>query len=743
MECIACHKVIDDEAVFCPSCGNRQPGTAEPAEFGYAAFISYRHRSPDRDVAAQLHRTIETYRLPSSVAGTSGSRTVGKVFRDEEELSATAHLPNAIREAIRTSRALVVVCSPTTKDSAWIAQEIDLFASYHGRERIFAALAEGSSAESIPPQLRAIPISNDTGTVTHTVAEPLAADLREGSLSRKRAETLKLIAALVECPFDELARRNRTRKAKRCAAIAAIALCVIAAIAVFALQSAHDRESALIAESEQLAVQSREELAHGNRYQAIESALAALPESSTDTSRPVSQSALDALAEALGVSDGETNVKASPWNIGYSIDAETGVSVIGETCMTHKTQVTPERIGTVDVNEEGGYFTVLDDAGGITSYSLPTGKTLAHMDVTDIAKDQPTLTTVECADAFIFMGTAGEKGSLTCFDAQTGARVWERLDLPVATMSLSFDQDTLDVAALDASGMLLTASLDASTGKTLASNVVSTATPPALSHGIKCAMGAVKAELFVAVDGGLVKAETDGGTPIQVSLAYPEIASLACFGDILVAASVESYDDADLELAYCIEAFDGNLERLWEHRGAIASEMLVNGDFTSLILGWPTVRGLAPGMPDDEKCIIATMGPSILALSAKTGDVQFSQSFANTVVAAYPLAFNEEPWVFALCCDGMATLHNLDCKLGNTAGDEYRFGFGEDIRWGAFANDGKQLVALAASAQSDKRFVTRWTAVNDTANDGGTSNPDREYDLDELVALAREVLANR
>ncbi|MBO4364926.1 MAG: zinc-ribbon domain-containing protein, partial [Eggerthellaceae bacterium] len=43
MKCHVCNSVISDGAVFCPSCGMQQPGTTEPQDYQYAAFISYRH----------------------------------------------------------------------------------------------------------------------------------------------------------------------------------------------------------------------------------------------------------------------------------------------------------------------------------------------------------------------------------------------------------------------------------------------------------------------------------------------------------------------------------------------------------------------------------------------------------------------------------------------------------------------------------------------------------------------------
>ena len=50
----------------------------------YAAFISYRHGGIDEQVAIQIHKEIERYRLPKKIAREKGIKTLGKLFRDAE-----------------------------------------------------------------------------------------------------------------------------------------------------------------------------------------------------------------------------------------------------------------------------------------------------------------------------------------------------------------------------------------------------------------------------------------------------------------------------------------------------------------------------------------------------------------------------------------------------------------------------------------------------------------------------------
>jgi len=95
--------------------------TAAEGEFRYEAFISYRHVEPDRTWAKWLHTALETYRVPAKLAADRGlPRRIGRVFRDEEELPASADLNAEIESALKDSRFLVVICSPRTPESEWV-----------------------------------------------------------------------------------------------------------------------------------------------------------------------------------------------------------------------------------------------------------------------------------------------------------------------------------------------------------------------------------------------------------------------------------------------------------------------------------------------------------------------------------------------------------------------------------------------------------------------------------------------
>src|SRR5690349_10126557 len=90
--------------------------------YKYWAFISYSHG--DAKWGDWLHSALETYRLPSRLirqAKPEGAvpRRIFPVFRDREELASSSSLGEEIENALRASRALIVICSPRAAASRW------------------------------------------------------------------------------------------------------------------------------------------------------------------------------------------------------------------------------------------------------------------------------------------------------------------------------------------------------------------------------------------------------------------------------------------------------------------------------------------------------------------------------------------------------------------------------------------------------------------------------------------------
>ncbi len=191
--------------------------------FRYRAFVSYSHA--DMRVGRRVQRALESFRVPSGIeaAGLTKTRTMGRIFRDEDDLGAADTLTGAIRQAIGESENLIVVCSPRSAASKWVNQEIELFRSLHGSERIYALIIDGSPNAPDPAQ-RCFPsaLANKGGK------EPLAPNLRQDGLARVAA---RLAAGMLKLPFDDLWRRAQRAARQQTRRRIAVQAGVFAAVA--------------------------------------------------------------------------------------------------------------------------------------------------------------------------------------------------------------------------------------------------------------------------------------------------------------------------------------------------------------------------------------------------------------------------------------------------------------------------------------------------------------------------------
>lgn len=203
-----------------------EPGVAG----GYVAFISYSHK--DAAIGRWLHRKLEGYRLPRRLVGTEGEdgkvpARLTPIFRDRDELPAAGDLSARVRSALAVTRDLIVICSPHSAASPWVAREIATFRELHPDRPIFTAIVEGEPDQCFPAALRADGV------------EPLAADLRKEGDGR-RLGLLKLVAGLSGVGLDQLVQRDAQRRIRRVTwvtAAAVAAMLVMALLTAFALNA--------------------------------------------------------------------------------------------------------------------------------------------------------------------------------------------------------------------------------------------------------------------------------------------------------------------------------------------------------------------------------------------------------------------------------------------------------------------------------------------------------------------------
>lgn len=213
----------------------------------FAAFLSYSHA--DSEFGEWLHKTLEAYRTPSALVGRAGpagtvGKRIGKVFRDRADLSVAHDLGSEIRSALARADALIVLCSPRSAASPYVAEEIRLFKQMGKGQRIFAAIVDGephaagkpgrSAAEECFPRALVNRLAADGSVSNEPEAnEPVAADFRDGKDGRENG-SLKVIAGLIGAPLDDLVQRHRQAERRR----RLIANGIAAAMGVLALGAA-------------------------------------------------------------------------------------------------------------------------------------------------------------------------------------------------------------------------------------------------------------------------------------------------------------------------------------------------------------------------------------------------------------------------------------------------------------------------------------------------------------------------
>jgi len=325
-------------------------------------------------------------------------------------------------------------------------------------------------------------------------------------------------------------------------------------------------------------------------------------------------------------------------------------------------------------------------------------------------------------------------GALCCFNPLDGTSLWSYENISVAGLFRTGNDDYFGVAAFGSDGSCSVGIVETETGSLVASQSLSDDTLPELGKGLQCAHGPRPGEVFFAIGDALVRVNVSDGSTSKAKLAYPEVASLACCGDLLVACTVEEYDGAELELHYAVEAFDSNLEKRWEHAAALSSEMVEGDGVETLVMGWPVVREgtLSNG------AIVLRAGRQVLALDAHTGEIAYEHGFASTVLDVFPMtnAAGSERLLIANV-DGTVVMENPESPTRNYDGDDFRLKLESQLRWARLATTTDGYVLLAASATQHDRLISYRT---DFTNG---SLPDHDLTLDELIALADEQLSNR
>lgn len=630
-----------------------QDASSHTRSLGYAAFISYRHLPRDAEVACEVQRALEGYRLPRHIARKStlpgvnadapceqrrkafrGGAKLGKCFRDEDELAASHSLPESIEQALAASESLVVICSPETQNSTWVRREIETFEKLHGRERIVCVLAAGSPEESIPPLLKTRMMPDADGIMREMPAEPLAADLRPEAKAKRRIEMLRIIAAVAGCNFDDLRQRERARKRKRVTVASVAAAIAITAASVFAFQLHQAHNAALIAESKSLAAEALGQYAHGEHLEAIETALRALPSSESDTSRPLVPEAQEALEKVLALDPDPEQ----PWTPLYLFEAE------GE-------------IVDVAYSQEGNWTAVLDATGTVSLYSAADGSLLstATPDIF-VSKDNAIPTKdwfIEAAPSTgLVMGNRTGAGGVMYADLTTGEALWQMSDvypLTAASPKSAANHTSFGLLAFGSHSIAATL-IDGLSGQLLAGAELDLDQFPRSANFDTFCIQENPDRAYYALDESIVTFNLNDNSCRQDVISDVMIQSVRSKDDIVAFTAADTADNSEDSSSHpftigAARNTDDGFETLWTHEDTFA---LTVGAQMDTPLPFRTLPQIIDILHCEDDLVIAIAGKKLYVFDLETGEEIFQQELSASIIAAQPCFIQENRYAISL-----------------------------------------------------------------------------------------------
>ena len=129
----------------------------------YSAFISYSHEA-DSTIAAALQSALHRFAKPWY------KLRALHIFRDQTNLAVNPALWSSIREALDQSSFFILLASPESAGSPWVAKEAEYWAARNGTSHILIVLTGGalawdqSAAAFTSQSTNALPLATFTAT---------------------------------------------------------------------------------------------------------------------------------------------------------------------------------------------------------------------------------------------------------------------------------------------------------------------------------------------------------------------------------------------------------------------------------------------------------------------------------------------------------------------------------------------------------------------------------------------------
>ena len=175
--------------------------------YKYFAFISY--NSKDTEWGKKLQQKLEHYRMPATLCSEHGwVRTpIKPVFFAPTDIQ-PGGLTEELQDRLRTSKNLIVICSPSSAKSEWVGKEIEFFHQLGRTKQIHFFIVNGVPHSGNPNTDCFNPIVDTLG-----LPEILGANIHEKIyrwpwMNKERAY-VQLISKLLDVEFDAIWQRHK------------------------------------------------------------------------------------------------------------------------------------------------------------------------------------------------------------------------------------------------------------------------------------------------------------------------------------------------------------------------------------------------------------------------------------------------------------------------------------------------------------------------------------------------------
>lgn len=622
---------------------NEKPGV------NYDAFISYRHVMPDQYAAEKLHHLLETFTVPKAIRRNTGISKINRVFRDKEELPIASDLASNIRAALENSNFLIVICSPKTPESYWVQREIETFISLHGRSHVLAILADGEPEQSFPAILRfeEIEITDESGNkkITSTPVEPLAADVRGGSLKAihklLKKEMLRIAAPLLSCGYDDLRQRHRERRTRKILAASTFFSVLFLAFGSYSawqsFQIHKNYEKQLINQSRYLSETSARLLEAGDRTDAILVALEALP-SDGGRGRPYVPQAEYALNNAL-----------------YTY--ETALDFKPDKALKHELYVQP----TFEFSPSGKTILSFDQGTKAYVWNTEDGSLIAQ--IAPRTDEKQLYDTWEGGwlvddDTLLLYSNYG----VECLRVSDQSLLWKNRELSFISHG-AVNEDLTKLAVYENQTLCL---IDIINGTT-----IMTVKNPDKSHiftrgavisddGLKLAVPCLGNNEDTA--GSVLFYDVEKKEAIPLKIGFDQITSLIFYKDMLITASLPS----DLKMNHLYKTIDGKIEGFRPRAGAAAlwsCDFPYSNNLTAAIRGFRS-HSYKGEDGSEHAFLVYLSGNQAFNISPENGSMLYT--FTGPSVIEGCMFSSASPLALIACGDGSI------CYVDFMQGTEYQ-----------------------------------------------------------------------